>query len=96
MASAVIVVPCYNEGYRLDIATFRNSAPGPHTIAFLFVNDGSTDDTLDVIESLATSEPDRFSVLNLQRNGGKAEAVRQGILASLDAKTDYIGFWDAD
>src|SRR5262245_60342553 len=96
MASAVIVVPCYNEGHRLDVATFRTFAAAPHSIAFLFVNDGSTDDTLGVIESLTASEPDRFRVLDLRRNCGKAEAVRQGVLEGLNAKTDYVGFWDAD
>jgi glycosyltransferase involved in cell wall biosynthesis len=96
MASAIIVVPCYNEGHRLDVATFRAFAAGPHVITFLFVNDGSTDNTRGVIESLTASEPDRFRVLNLQRNCGKAEAVRQGVLESLTAKVDYVGFWDAD
>ncbi len=87
-----IVVPCYNEEHRLPVDVFR-SFPGAE---FLFVNDGSRDRTLQVIESLRESDPSRFSVLNLEKNSGKAEAVRRGILAAMERKPDLAGFWDAD
>jgi dolichyl-phosphate beta-glucosyltransferase len=87
-----IVVPCYNEEHRLPVDVFR-SFPGAE---FLFVNDGSRDRTLQVIESLRDSDPSRFSVLNLEENSGKAEAVRRGILAAMERKPDLTGFWDAD
>jgi dolichyl-phosphate beta-glucosyltransferase len=91
-----LVVPCYNEERRLDIEAFREvSVPG-HDIDFLFVNDGSRDGTLRLLESLRDSDPQRFAVLNLERNSGKAEAVRRGFVAALEGPADYIGFWDAD
>ena len=96
MANVIIVVPCYNEEKRLDCASFQAFRNPLHTIKFLFVNDGSTDNTLQLLESLRTSNLDRFSVLSLSKNQGKAEAVRQGILTALDSKPDYVGFWDAD
>jgi len=65
-------------------------------VDFLFVDDGSTDSTRQTLESLRESRPDRFRVLGLERNLGKAEAVRHGLLAACERKPDYVGFWDAD
>jgi len=96
MATVIIVVPCYNEEKRLNVSAFHGFKNLSHKITFLFVNDGSTDETLRMLESLSASDPNRFSVLNLSHNQGKAEAVRRGILAALTAKPDYVGFWDAD
>ena len=96
MANVIIVVPCYNEENRLDCASFQAFRNPSHTIKFLFVNDGSTDNTLQLLESLRMSNSDRFSVLSLPQNQGKAEAVRQGIMTALDPKPEYVGFWDAD
>jgi dolichyl-phosphate beta-glucosyltransferase len=96
VASVVIVVPCYNEEKRLDLASFHAFKHPSHSIKFLFVNDGSSDNTLPVLESLRMSNSDRFIVLSLRHNQGKGEAVRQGIMAALDSQPDYVGFWDAD
>jgi dolichyl-phosphate beta-glucosyltransferase len=96
MASARIIIPCYNEEDRFDAASFTNFASPSHSITFLFVNDGSTDRTLPLLESLKASDPTKFTVLNLQQNQGKAEAVRRGLLAAIDSQANYVGFWDAD
>jgi glycosyltransferase involved in cell wall biosynthesis len=96
MASARIIIPCYNEEKRLDLAGFRAFKSSSHSITFLFVNDGSTDKTLQLLQSLNASDPTKFTVLDLAQNRGKAEAVRQGYLSAVDALPDYIGFWDAD
>jgi dolichyl-phosphate beta-glucosyltransferase len=96
VASARIIIPCYNEKDRLDVAGFRDFTSSSHHITFLFVNDGSTDGTLRLLESLQASDPTKFSVLSLQPNQGKGEAVRRGILTALDSRLDYVGFWDAD
>jgi dolichyl-phosphate beta-glucosyltransferase len=95
VARVVLVVPCYNEAHRLDVDAFRRFRLNGHQIEFCFVNDGSGDGTLSVLESLRAEDPARFSVVNLERNQGKAEAVRRGIAASFE-RADYIGFWDAD
>ena len=84
------MIPCYNEANRLDTAAFRNFRLPSDTLDFVFVNDGSSDSTLQVIQSLPGT------VVNLERNSGKAEAVRRGILAALDRQPDFVGFWDAD
>lgn len=91
----VLVVPCYNEGARLDTAAFRRFAATSAQTRFCFVNDGSRDDTLAVVERLCR-DTDLGFVVDLGRNGGKAEAVRQGLLAALAQGAPHVGFWDAD
>lgn len=96
MASARIIIPCYNEEKRLDLAGFKSFTNSSHGIAFLFVDDGSTDKTRQLLQSLNGSDPTKFAVMHLAKNRGKAEAVRQGYLSAIDFHPDYIGFWDAD
>lgn len=89
-----VVVPCFNEQRRL----------APHLVAELIevggcdlvlVDDGSTDGTLGLLESLA-AETERITVLALEVNSGKAEAVRRGLVAAVDAGYDIVGYADAD
>jgi glycosyltransferase involved in cell wall biosynthesis len=62
-----------------------------------FVNDGSSDGTLKVLEALGMSDPGRIVVLNLGRNSGKAEAVRRGVIhVRALRRFAFIGYWDAD
>jgi glycosyltransferase involved in cell wall biosynthesis len=88
-----LVIPCYNERERLAPARFAGFCP---PLRLLFVDDGSTDGTGDLIER---ELPPGARLLRLETNRGKAEAVRAGMLAACagagDAP-DWIGFWDAD
>lgn len=92
----VVVVPCYDEERRLDVAAFRLFLAGARDITLLFVDDGSTDDTFGVLSRLALEFPERARVLRLTANHGKAEAVRQGVLAALQEEPRFVGYWDAD
>ena len=92
----VLVIPCYNEAGRLDRAEFSRYLNRCDLVDFVFVNDGSTDDTVGVLNKLALGFPTRVHVMSLHPNGGKAEAVRQGILAGLKLDPAFIGYWDAD
>ncbi|MCD6063994.1 MAG: glycosyl transferase family 2 [Flavipsychrobacter sp.] len=65
--------------------------------SFLGVNDGSKDGTLQLLQTVANQYPDQFFVYDMPQNGGKAEAVRQGLLyAGKMPGFDYFGYWDAD
>lgn len=92
----IIVVPCYNEEKRLPVADYEAFVRDHDDYKFLMVNDGSRDGTLNLLKALAAKHPDFFEVLNLEKNGGKAEAVRQGILRALDMGTQWVAFWDSD
>jgi len=92
----IIVVPCYNEEKRLQTPHFIQFLNENEHCAFLFVNDGSKDNTWDLLQK-NVAENERFYALNLEKNGGKAEAVRRGMLyAAEHYDCDYVGFWDAD
>jgi len=83
-----VVVPCFNEAERLDAAAFLAFAEAHTGVAFLFVNDGSTDETAKVLRLLREANPQQVALLQLERNCGKAEAVRLGILEVLDRRED--------
>ncbi|NNE13269.1 MAG: glycosyltransferase [Ilumatobacter sp.] len=89
-----IVVPCFNEARRLDLDAFRSLADAVDEVRF--VDDGSTDATPATLAALAEERPDRIVVQSLRRNAGKAEAVRLGMLAAIDAGHSIVGFLDAD
>ena len=96
MYDTVIVVPCYNEAQRLNREAFEGYVEVSTTERFLFVNDGSTDETLERLQELASHKPERFSVLDLSPNGGKAEAVRRGMAQAFQEGATFAGYWDAD
>ena len=93
---ALIIIPCYNEASRLDTRAFLDFTARHQGIHFLFVNDGSSDDTASIINALASKSSNSMSVLHLPKNGGKAEAVRRGFLHGFTLKPELIGFLDAD
>ncbi len=92
----IIVVPCYNEANRLDVDSFIRFFRDEQDVELLFVNDGSSDNTADVLTAIEEEIPNRAFTLHLSQNKGKAEAVRQGILHALQKPCQYIGYWDAD
>jgi dolichyl-phosphate beta-glucosyltransferase len=96
MNTCIIVVPCFNESARLRTGEFLEFVRGAPQVRFLLVDDGSTDDTLDVVRGLANRDPRHFEVFSLPRNVGKAEAVRLGVLRALERRPEIVGFWDAD
>ena len=96
MLDTTIVIPCYNEAQRLDIDCFVRFVTSDPPCRLLLVEDGSTDDTLAILEALRECEPQHVDVLALAQNQGKAEAVRHGVLAAMDQGSKYVGYWDAD
>jgi glycosyltransferase involved in cell wall biosynthesis len=101
--TSAFVIPCYNEEQRLPVADFVNFLNTQPDCLLLFVNDGSSDQTQTVLESIAAAaSPARVQLLQLKQNGGKAEAIRQGMLTLLNNRTaaasmlEFIGFLDAD
>jgi DNA-binding response OmpR family regulator len=92
-----VVIPCYNEEKRLlgeDFRKFVHKNLGYH---LCFVNDGSKDRTLEVLQELIKGKEDYISIYDCEKNGGKAEAVRLGMLhLAKQSQFDYVGFLDAD
>jgi dolichyl-phosphate beta-glucosyltransferase len=97
LSGVCLVVPCYNEADRLDVASFRSFLAERTGVYILFVDDGSRDQTLERLENVRAGYEDSASILLRPINEGKAEAVRVGMLHALDRlQPIFVGFWDAD
>ncbi|WP_167342804.1 dolichyl-phosphate beta-glucosyltransferase [Nonlabens sp. SY33080] len=92
-----IIIPCYNEEKRLDVQAFIEFIQAHENYHLCFVNDGSKDNTLEVLNSIRKNSPQRVSVVDVKKNAGKAAAVRSGARYLYNREDiDYIGFIDAD
>ena len=92
-----VVIPCYNEEERLLSKEFIDYIDKNSGYHLCFVNDGSKDKTLEVLQDLQKGREDFITVYDCEKNGGKAEAVRLGMLHMAKKEDlDYIGFLDAD
>ena len=91
-----VLIPCYNEELRLNLAAFGRFLRSESRCRLLFVNDGSRDGTLKLLRRLEQEHARRVDVIDLSRNSGKAEAVRCGVRYALERGADYVGYWDAD
>jgi len=96
MRKTRIIVPCYNESKRLNPGAFLGVLGKDPNLSFLFVDDGSRDETLGVLRAIKEMNPAQVEVISLEKNSGKAEAVRRGMLKSLEVPFDNVGYWDAD
>lgn len=86
-----IVIPCYNESKDIvknveTVKNYLNSKAIEYEL--LLVNDGSKDNTKEVIESIPG-----VKALSYDKNRGKGGAVKYGIE---NATGDYVLFMDAD
>ena len=94
-----IVVPCYNEQEALpyfykEICHVAEEMKASHgaDFEFIFVDDGSKDQTLAIARDLHQKDA-RVRYISFSRNFGK----EAGILAGLEAaKGDYVAMMDAD
>jgi dolichyl-phosphate beta-glucosyltransferase len=89
----VIVIPFYNEVKRLNNEGFIEIFNTFPQYNFLLVDDGSSDNTIAVLEEFQ-SKFSSIEVLKLDKNVGKAEAIRAAVLSISDA--DFISYFDAD
>lgn len=96
LPKTAVIIPCYNEAGRLNSEKFLKALEDNPQLSFIFVNDGSKDHTQKVLEDLTGLCPHRVSLLKLDANQGKSEAVRKGFLFAIPYYYDYIGYWDAD
>lgn len=96
MSELILVVPLYNEAQRLALDPWRDYLRAHPAHALCFVDDGSSDGTVALLETLRVDMPGQVGLLRLPKNGGKGEAVRQGMLRALADTARYAGFVDAD
>ena len=81
-----VVIPAYNEENSIKeiVENIKKNLPKAEIIV---VNDGSTDNTKKIVESL------NVTLINHKQNMGYGAALKTGLKK---AKTKYVGFIDAD
>ncbi len=92
-----IIIPCYNEADRLNIDAYLKFLQLDNNYYVCFVNDGSKDQTINILKGLQKRFSHKVSVIDIKKNRGKAAAVRAGS-RYLHSRGDieYIGYIDAD
>lgn len=95
-----IIVPCYNEEQNIE-AFYRRTRQVEESLegcsfSYIFVDDGSTDGTLETIKKLCQEAVERvvsIKYISFSRNFGKEAAMYAGLRAS---DSDYALIMDAD
>lgn len=97
MEKVAIVVPCYNEHETIEI--FYNEVikyfDDKHEYKIIFVNDGSKDNSLEIMQNLAKKD-DRVLYVSFSRNFGKEAALYAGLEASYMIDADMTIQMDVD
>lgn len=90
-----VVIPCYNEQESIELFYKEMSSVSEemnNEFEFIFVNDGSKDNTLTIIEDLCQKDS-RVKFISFSRNFGKESAIYAGFSK---ASGDYVVMMDAD
>jgi glycosyltransferase involved in cell wall biosynthesis len=90
-----VVVPCYQEAGTLDQlhqAISAGVAAAPDEFEIIYVDDGSSDDTLGTVRKIAADDP-RVRYISFSRNFGKESAMLAGLRY---ARGDAVVIMDAD
>ncbi|MBQ2677147.1 MAG: glycosyltransferase family 2 protein [Clostridia bacterium] len=96
MKTVDLIVPCYNESEMIDLFYERTtevvSKIAGYKFNFIFIDDGSADDTLAKIINLAENHSD-VKYISFSRNFGKEAGMYAGLKASTG---DRVAVIDAD
>lgn len=98
MEKISVVVSCYNEEKALPLfyeemeRVRKKDFEGIVEFEYIFVNDGSKDNTLKIIKELNQKDP-KVRYISFSRNFGKEAAMYAGLEA---AEGDYVTLMDAD
>ena len=92
-----LVIPCYNEEGNVEqlyLQCVNEFGKKSFDYELIFVDDGSSDNTLNVLENLYSQNPEsNIQVLSFSRNFGKEAAIFAGLN---NASGDYTCIIDAD
>lgn len=92
-----ILIPAYNEENRLPVSEYYAFLEqlGNLEYTLIFLNDGSSDATLDLLRTMQVKYPNHILIEDYPNNEGKAAVVRKGML-QYQSQFEYLGYLDAD
>lgn len=76
-----ILVPCYNESETISNTVFELSRLEYPNYEIIVINDGSSDNTSEIVKELL-NEYENLRFIDLKENNGKANALYLGLIAS--------------
>lgn len=91
-----VVVPCFNEEEMIPLfyAEMEKTRDKLSVeIEYIFINDGSNDNTLNILRQLHLKDKQRIKYISFSRNFGKEAALYAGLK---NAKGDYVTVMDVD
>lgn len=92
-----LVIPCFNEEESIPLFYKEVKKVSPqlrgYPLEFMFVNDGSSDNTLEVLRNLHNDHPEEVHYISFSRNFGKESALYAGLN---EATGDYVAVMDVD
>lgn len=91
-AEVGVVIPCFNAEFTIHQAVLSALRQSGFDGIVTVVNDGSTDDSLRILETLQANYPNRVRVVNTE-NRGACHARNLGVSLT---ETRYVAFLDAD
>ena len=87
-----VVIPCYNLDNIIETSVeniIKNLQFVSGSFEIIIIDDGSTDNTLDIIENLK-KQYNFIQIISYSQNKGKGHAVKRGILESIGSSVMYI------
>lgn len=92
-----LIIPCFNEEASIPLFFEATEKIKPqlrgYQLEYWFINDGSTDKTLDELRLLQQNHPDEVHYVSFSRNFGKEAALFAGLTS---ATGDYVAVMDVD
>ncbi|WP_375179401.1 glycosyltransferase family 2 protein [Enterococcus rotai] len=91
-----IIVPCYNEEESIPLffdEVEKVNSQIQHEIEYIFINDGSKDQTLNTLRKLYKEHPEKVRYLSFSRNFGKEAGLYAGLK---EAKGNLVTVMDVD
>lgn len=93
------IVPVHNESAGIEVfhASLAAAADGraDYDVEFIYINDGSTDSTFELLRALRLSEP-RITILDFAKNFGQQAAITAGLDFAHDLGVDAVCIMDSD
>lgn len=88
-----VIIPTFNRADRLAYSVNSVLEQSYEIYEILIIDDGSSDNTKEIVERLQDKHPNKIYYYRLEQNGGPAKARNFGVQ---HAKGEYIAFHDDD